>query len=91
MQNISNLANFVPGLLKEQRFPIDGLQAPERPQNIIIVILFVIIDAQTGLRRFVVIEQGKYPLIPTLWMIFEDSTFAFRSGDKHRSRRIYGK
>ena len=33
----------------------------------------------------------KYPLIPTLWMIFEDSTFAFRSGDKHRSRRIYGK
>ena len=34
---------------------------------------------------------GKYPLIPTLWMIFEDSTFAFRSGDKHRSRRIYGK
>lgn len=37
------------------------------------------------------IEQGKYPLIPTLWMIFEDSTFAFRSGDKHRSRRIYGK
>ena len=37
------------------------------------------------------IIQGKYPLIPTLWMIFEDSTFAFRSGDKHRSRRIYGK
>ena len=38
------------------------------------------------------IEQyRKYPLIPTLWMIFEDSTFAFRSGDKHRSRRIYGK
>lgn len=36
-------------------------------------------------------EQRKYPLIPTLWMIFEDSTFAFRSGDKHRSRRIYGK
>ena len=35
--------------------------------------------------------QRKYPLIPTLWMIFEDSTFAFRSGDKHRSRRIYGK
>ena len=35
--------------------------------------------------------KGKYPLIPTLWMIFEDSTFAFRSGDKHRSRRIYGK
>ena len=35
--------------------------------------------------------EGKYPLIPTLWMIFEDSTFAFRSGDKHRSRRIYGK
>ncbi len=35
--------------------------------------------------------QSKYPLIPTLWMIFEDSTFAFRSGDKHRSRRIYGK
>ena len=35
--------------------------------------------------------QGKYPLIPTLWMIFEDPTFAFRSGDKHRSRRIYGK
>ena len=34
---------------------------------------------------------SKYPLIPTLWMIFEDSTFAFRSGDKHRSRRIYGK
>lgn len=34
---------------------------------------------------------GKYPLIPTLWMIFEDSTFAFRSGEKHRSRRIYGK
>lgn len=34
---------------------------------------------------------GKYPLIPTLWMIFEDPTFAFRSGDKHRSRRIYGK
>lgn len=33
----------------------------------------------------------KYPLIPTLWMIFEDPTFAFRSGDKHRSRRIYGK
>lgn len=36
-------------------------------------------------------EYRKYPLIPTLWMIFEDSTFAFRSGDKHRSRRIYGK
>lgn len=36
-------------------------------------------------------DHGKYPLIPTLWMIFEDSTFAFRSGDKHRSRRIYGK
>ena len=36
-------------------------------------------------------EKRKYPLIPTLWMIFEDSTFAFRSGDKHRSRRIYGK
>lgn len=35
--------------------------------------------------------RRKYPLIPTLWMIFEDSTFAFRSGDKHRSRRIYGK
>ena len=35
--------------------------------------------------------NSKYPLIPTLWMIFEDSTFAFRSGDKHRSRRIYGK
>ena len=35
--------------------------------------------------------KGKYPLIPTLWMIFEDPTFAFRSGDKHRSRRIYGK
>lgn len=35
--------------------------------------------------------DSKYPLIPTLWMIFEDSTFAFRSGDKHRSRRIYGK
>lgn len=35
--------------------------------------------------------HSKYPLIPTLWMIFEDSTFAFRSGDKHRSRRIYGK
>lgn len=35
--------------------------------------------------------QGKYPLIPTLWMIFEDSTFAFRSGDKHLSRMIYGK
>ena len=35
--------------------------------------------------------KSKYPLIPTLWMIFEDSTFAFRSGDKHRSRRIYGK
>lgn len=38
-----------------------------------------------------VMQQSKYPLIPTLWMIFEDSTFAFRSGDKHRSRRIYGK
>lgn len=36
-------------------------------------------------------QHCKYPLIPTLWMIFEDSTFAFRSGDKHRSRRIYGK
>ena len=35
--------------------------------------------------------ERKYPLIPTLWMIFEDPTFAFRSGDKHRSRRIYGK
>ena len=37
------------------------------------------------------LDKRKYPLIPTLWMIFEDSTFAFRSGDKHRSRRIYGK
>lgn len=31
---------------------------------------------------------SKYPLIPTLWMIFEDFTFAFRSGEKHLSRRI---
>ena len=37
------------------------------------------------------VEKSKYPLIPTLWMIFEDSTFAFRSGDKHLSRMIYGK
>ena len=52
---------------------------------------------RNGLQAHVALDDagyrliGKYPLIPTLWMIFEDSTFAFRSGDKHRSRRIYGK
>lgn len=44
-----------------------------------------------GIWIYELLVKRKYPLIPTLWMIFEDSTFAFRSGDKHRSRRIYGK
>ena len=59
--------------------------------------LFLLLYDRIMETRFVRFLKGiagwwrKYPLIPTLWMIFEDSTFAFRSGDKHRSRRIYGK
>ena len=52
---------------------------------------FFLVHYETLCIRAFRLVHGKYPLIPTLWMIFEDSTFAFRSGDKHRSRRIYGK
>ena len=35
-------------------------------------------------------QHRKYPFNHTLWIIFEDFTFAFRSGEKPRSRKIYG-
>ena len=54
------------------------------------LVLLVLLGIVVGMLHVIAFWR-KYPLIPTLWMIFEDSTFAFRSGDKHRSRRIYGK
>lgn len=75
--------------------PVFGLQLHQFTAVVVLYGLDFILQPFNGFlvrgNLTVQILYCKYPLIPTLWMIFEDSTFAFRSGDKHRSRRIYGK